>query len=77
MIETFNNMHGFYDPQTVGSFFNWNKSAGTRGHPFKLRKTTILTNQYAHCFITMLTIIYTKICPSRQKAKKPTDRNLT
>ena len=32
------------------SLFKLYKSAGTRGHPFKLHKKTVLTNQYAHIF---------------------------
>ena len=32
------------------SLFKLCESAGTRGHPFRLHKTTVLTNQYAHFF---------------------------
>ena len=32
------------------SLFKLCESAGTRGHPFRLHKTTVLTNQYANFF---------------------------
>ena len=38
MIETFKIIHGYYDHETVCSLFKLYESAGTRGHPFKLRK---------------------------------------
>ena len=43
-------VHGFHDSQTVCSLFKLNESPGARGYPFKLRKKTLLTNQYAHLF---------------------------
>ena len=42
MILTFKIIHGFYDPETVCSLFKLNESAGTRGHPFKQHKKTVL-----------------------------------
>ena len=50
MFETFKIIHGYYDHETVCSLFKLNESAGTRGHPFKLHKKIVLTNQYAHFF---------------------------
>ena len=50
MTETFKIEHGYYDQETVCSLFKQYESAGTRGHPFKLHKKTVLTNQYAHFF---------------------------
>ena len=32
------------------SLFKLYESAGTRGHPFRLHKKTVLTNQYAHFY---------------------------
>ena len=52
MIETFKIIHGYYDHETVCSLFKLYESAGTRGHPFKLHKKTVLTNQHAHFFFT-------------------------
>ena len=42
----------FYDPEPICSLLKLNKSDGTRGHPFKLCKKTVLTNQYEHFFFT-------------------------
>ena len=51
MIETLKIiLYGYHDHETVCSLFKLNESAGTRGHPFKLHKKTVLTNQYAHFF---------------------------
>ena len=33
----------------VKSLFKLNESAGTKGHPFKLHKKTVFTNEYALC----------------------------
>ena len=52
MTETFKIIHGHYDHKIVCSLSKLYESAGTRGHPFKLHKKTILTNQYAHFFFT-------------------------
>ena len=38
----------FHDPKTIYSLFKLNESVGTRGHPFKLCKKTVLNNQYGH-----------------------------
>ena len=45
VIETFKIIHGYYDHETVCSLFKLYESARTRGHPFKLHKKTVLTNQ--------------------------------
>ena len=48
IIEIFKIIHGYYDHETVCSLFRLYESAGTREHPFKLHKKTVLTNQYVH-----------------------------
>ena len=54
MTETFKIIHGFYDTKTDWSLFKLYESAGTRGHPFKLSKKTVLTHQYTYFLLTEL-----------------------
>ena len=58
MTETFKIILGHYDQKSVCSLFKLYESAGTRGHPFKLHKKTVLTNEYAFKnYYFLLTVI--------------------
>ena len=42
--------HGIYDLKTTGSLYSFNTQTSTRGHSYKLNKTTIRTSKFSHFF---------------------------
>ena len=50
MIETFKIILGLYDHKTTSSLFSIVQSSNTRGHPYKLVKRHVSTNQFAQFY---------------------------
>ena len=50
MIETFKIILGLYDHSTTSTLFSIVQSSNTRGHPYKLNKRHVSTNQFAQFY---------------------------